>query len=160
MDVRFTLTTVNVAGLDSASARAADLTPAMLAIASYLETEVDLRFETASGPDGKPWLPSLRAREGKRGGLTLTDIGHLRERITSQADATSAEVGTNVPYANIHNSGGTIRPRSGSGKRALKTPFGARASVAIPQRQFIDFSDADRIEIPQLLADHLAGVGA
>lgn len=158
----FTLNTVNVAGLDAARDRAADLTPAMAAIANYMESEVQSRFETSTGPDGTFWAPPKRVIEGGKsllGGQTLIKSGRLLESIKPRNDATSAEVGTPVVYANIHNSGGTIRAKGSAngGADALRTPFGPRTSVKMSKRQFIGFSDVDRIEIPQILADFLAG---
>ena len=46
---------------------AADLTPAMQAIADHLEFSTRRRFETSTGPDGVPWKPSTRFRKVGRG---------------------------------------------------------------------------------------------
>lgn len=97
-------------GLDAALARlvglSGDLSPVTGAIARHLETSVDRRFEREQAPGGATWPKSIRAR--KTGGRTLTDTARLRQSITSDSDATTARVGTNVVYAAIHQFGGQI----------------------------------------------------
>lgn len=51
------------------------------------------------------------ARVPRRGGRPLMDSGRLANSIAYRATNRSLRVGTNVPYARIHNRGGTIRPR-------------------------------------------------
>lgn len=163
--ISFTLGQVDVAPIQGALDRAEDLSPAMAAIAEYMLSETQTRFETSTAPDGTFWPPSRRVIEGgnsHKGGQTLIKTGHLLSSLTTAHDATSAEVGTQVPYANIHNSGGTIRgkERADGSRGPLNTPFGYRASVKMPKRQFIGFSDADNSEIPALLGDYLMGLAA
>jgi phage virion morphogenesis protein len=137
--------------LERARKAALDFTPVMAAIANYMRSATLARFESEAGPDGKRWQPSQRAIE--EGGLTLTKTGELKLSITADSDATRAITGTNKIYAAIHQFGGTIRPRAGG--RALKTPFGPRASVTMPARPFLGFSAEDTDEIEAMLADHV-----
>lgn len=141
------------AALDRMIAAVEDWTPAMTAIAGLMESHTRLRFETGQGPDGQAWTPSQRVLA--EGGRTLVDSSALLSSIAATSDATSAAVGTNLVYAAIHQQGGTIRPRTGSGRRALKTPFGPRAAVNMPARPFLGFGRAEREDIPQILADHV-----
>lgn len=137
-----------------------DLSPAMVAIAQYGLSETQQRFEDQRGPDGQAWAPSQAARE--KGRPTLIDTTRLLSSLTSASDMNSAEWGTNVVYAAIHNEGGTIRARSRAdgGAGALKTPFGPRASVEMPKRQFIGFSKDDPEEIKNILLDFILGGAA
>ncbi|MFN7000266.1 phage virion morphogenesis protein [Thermaurantiacus tibetensis] len=152
MEIRFTIEGAELtAAIDRALRSAVDFTPAMEAIAGVMEEAVRDRFADGQAPSGAPWLPSRRARE--EGGRTLVDTRRLLESITQRATATSAEVGTNIIYAAIHQFGGTIRPRRG---RALKTPAGPRRAVSMPARPFLGFGAVERQEIPQILARHIA----
>ena len=141
--------------LDAAIKACLDFGPVMAVIADYMRSETVQRFDDQAGPDGRRWQPSQRAIAD--GGLTLTDSGELRLSITADSDATSAVAGTNKLYAAIHQFGGTIRGKAGAGgrRRALNTPFGPRASVTMPARPFLGFSDADAGHIEGLLADHI-----
>ncbi|MFN3371643.1 MAG: phage virion morphogenesis protein [Sphingomonadaceae bacterium] len=141
------------AGLDRMIAAVTDWTPAMTAIAGLMESHTRLRFETGEGPDGQAWTPSQRVLA--EGGRTLVDTGALLSSIAAMSDSTSAAVGTNLVYAAVHQKGGRLRPRAGSGKRALKTPFGPRAAVNMPARPFLGFGRAEREDIPKILADHV-----
>lgn len=87
----------------------ADMRPLMRNIVGTLATETALNFEE----EGRPaWVPSLAAE--KRSGMTLSDTGHLRRSVTTQYDHHSAQIGTNVEYARIHQLGGTIERKGRS----------------------------------------------
>ena len=146
----FTFSDTLTPALDRARKAALDFTPVMGAIADYMRSTTVLRFETETGPTGAKWQPSQRALE--EGGLTLTKSGELKLSMTADSDATSAITGTNKIYAAIHQFGGTIRPRT---SRALRTPFGPRASVTMPAREFLGFSPDDVTEIEAMLGDHI-----
>ena len=88
-----------------------DLSPAMRSMARVLKTGAQLRFRTATDPDGNPWLKSRRVSEG--GGQTLSLTRRLRNSLTTAADQNTATVGTNVAYAAIHQFGGVIRAKRG-----------------------------------------------
>lgn len=154
MEIRFEITKDELAsGINRALAASSDFSPAMLEIAGMLERGVRDRFERTEDPQGKPWTPSKRALE--EGGRTLSDTGALLSSIASASDAFSAIVGTNLVYAAIHQFGGTIRPREGSGKKALNTPFGPRGAVNMPARPFLGFGPYETEEIETILGDHL-----
>lgn len=143
------------ARLQAGAKAAVDFTVPMAAIADLMRSEAVLNFESETGPDGTRWQPSQRATED--GGLTLTDTGHLRQSITAASDAGSAIAGTNLIYAAIHQFGGTIRAKGAAagGSRALRTPFGPRASVSMPARPFLGFGPGLAAEIEGILAAHL-----
>jgi phage virion morphogenesis protein len=119
----------------------------MRIIGAVLESSTRVRFRSNLSPEGRPWKPSIRA--ATRGGVTLTDKGHLRDSITHDADETRAVVGTNLIYAAIHQVGGVIRPKAG-GYLTFKIPgVGWRKvrQVTIPARPYLGVSESDRTEI-------------
>lgn len=152
--------TVSLDSLDFDSAIAnglrdlSDLTPLMERIGTNLETSVSERFERGTGPGGIAWPVSLRARE--TGGKTLVDSTRLRDSIVSEADAQSARVGTNVPYAATHQFGAFIEPLGADGDATAKLAFTLPGGqfvmvdqVEIPARPFIGFDAADEVEIAE-----------
>ncbi len=153
-------------------------------IGAMLVATVARRFETGTGPDGKKWPASARAR--KKGGQTLVKSGRLRSSITHRADATGVDVGTNVVHAAIHQFGGTIkqkartqtlafrRAKTGSGAYVLRfaarkntrarkagsvrvafAEIGAR-EIAMPARPFLGLDAADRDAVLEIAARALS----
>ncbi|VVD97904.1 phage virion morphogenesis protein [Pandoraea communis] len=127
------------AGLKHLASAASDMTPAMRKIAATLESVVEENFEA----EGRPrWTPSGRAKS--EAGVTLQKSGRLAASVTTDHNANTVVIGSNVVYARIHQLGGktsphVIRPRA---KKALA--FGGRvlASVNhpgsdIPARPFL-----------------------
>ena len=101
------------AGLGRLVQAGADLAPAMAAIADALLFSTQRRFETERGPDGLAWAPvapSTRRRmpATRMPARLLRDTGRLAASLITATDASSAEVGTNVLYAGIHQLGGQI----------------------------------------------------
>ena len=135
------------ASLSDAIRAAGDMTPLMRRIGNVLEVSVSQRFERSQGPGGAAWPVSIRARE--EGGKTLVDSARLRDSIVSEAEPRAVEVGTNVPYAGIHQFGGTIRPREADAL-SFRLPGGQFVTVGkvdIPARPFLGFDAADEADI-------------
>lgn len=80
------------------------------------QTNVVRHFNRSLGPSGK-WA-KLKYRKGK----PLLDNGDLRKSISKRYSRKGASVGSNLPYAAIHNYGGM----AGRGRKAK-----------IPQREFL-----------------------
>lgn len=140
------------AGLTEALRRASDLTPLMMRIGAVLEFSVSERFKNSVGPGGTSWPLSHRARE--TGGATLVDKGHLRDSISTEASARSVVIGTNTPYAHVHQFGALIEPKSvdedATAKLAFRLPNGRFVmvdQVEIPARPFLGFDNADAADI-------------
>jgi len=170
-------TTEVQAALARLADRAADLYPAMDAIGASLVDSTRHRFGLEAGPDGTPWRPSRRAI--RTGGRTLAHKRRLVGSITHVAADQSVEVGTNVPYAAIHQFGGTItryaqsRPiyrnldavRSGEGapfvrrSRATLETWHAvpEYTITMPARPYLGADAADRAEMLAIVGDHLTG---
>lgn len=136
-------------------AAALDLTEPMADLsAEFLSDHLD-RFNAQRDPDGVPWKPSQEAIE--EGRPTLRKSGDLFNAIERDSGADFAAVGvydTGGPaiYGWAHQKGATIRPRQG---KALNTPFGPRASVTLPRRSFIGFTDENIELTDRVLVRHL-----
>lgn len=139
---------------------ALDLTEPMADLsAEFLSDHID-RFHAQRDPDGVPWQPSKEALE--EGRPTLFKSGDLFNAMERGSGRDFAAVGiytTGGPaiYARAHQDGATIRPRRG---KALKTPFGPRASVKLPRRAFIGFTDENIELIDRVLIRHLERAAA
>jgi phage gpG-like protein len=139
-------------------ARTGDLTPLMERIGAYGEESTVHRFATQTGPGGKAWKPSHRARA--TGGQTLTDKAILRNSIGWRASRDRAEWGTNLIYARTHQEGATIRAKGG-GRLGFTIPglgFRAPHEVVIPARPFLGVDGEDAREIDDILRDYIAEV--
>ncbi len=157
-----------------------DLNPVMKVIAGHLEAGVEQSFARQTAPDSTAWAklkPSTVKRRRKKGkGATpiLEQSGQLLQSITSDYDATSAVVGTNLVYATTHQFGAKkgefgsyILQRAIGGRRlrgglaVLSARQGNAKTVPIPwgdipARPFLGVSDADRGNILDIINSHLA----
>tara|TARA_R110000796_G_scaffold45616_13_gene110305 strand:- start:10619 stop:11116 length:498 start_codon:yes stop_codon:yes gene_type:complete len=122
-----------------------DLTPLMDMCGALLEASTKDRIrDTNQSPDGVPWSPSFRSVFD--GGKILSDSGRLGDSITHIAGPNSVEVGTNVIYAGIHQTGGIIQAKAGYAL-AFAFPGGGFAvveDVSIPARPYLGISTEDR----------------
>lgn len=138
----------------------ADTAPIMADIAALGEESTRQRFRTQTGPDGKPWKPSLRAQI--TGGRTLTQDGHLAASISSRSGRDWAEWGANRIYAAIHQFGGVIRARNAKALRFALAGggFATVQSVKIPARPFLGLSTDDVADIVHIIETRLAAAAA
>lgn len=144
----------------------ADLTPVMQEIGEAMRTSTIRRFETETGPDGRRWKKSRRARA--EGGQTLTQTGRLRGTLLVRASRDQAAWGSNVEYAAAHQSGVFLLPRVITPRwaGALFWP-GARHPVKrvlfpgayIPARPFLGLDEDDRREIVEIFRRALQSRG-
>ncbi|CDM42393.1 phage virion morphogenesis protein [Ectopseudomonas oleovorans] len=95
----------------------------MRGIAAELTAQTELAFqdEGPGWPQLKPATVKARARTGRGAHPILQVSNALARSITSQAGADFAQVGSNMPYAAIHQFGGTIERAPYSGKLRLRT---------------------------------------
>lgn len=110
--------------LDKLANAAQDRTPLMRSIAGTMESAVLQNFDVGGRPK---WL-GLKYRQG----TPLVDTENLMNSITSYYDNDGAEVGTNEPYAAIHQFGG----KAGRGRK-----------VDIPARPFLVLTPQDEDDI-------------
>ena len=110
--------------LDKLAHAAQDRAPLMRSIAGTMESAVLQNFDVGGRPK---WL-GLKYRQG----TPLVDTENLMNSITSYYDNDSAEVGTNEPYAAIHQFGG----KAGRGRK-----------VDIPARPYLVLTPQDEEDI-------------
>lgn len=155
----------------------------MSTIAAYLLASTQRRFETESGPDGSRWKPLSRrtqnrlvVRGRKRGAINILRVTTaLYRSISERSDELSAEVGTNLVYAAVHQLGGEIQQFARSQRTTLKKVRGGRQrfvkagakggvarnitigehTITIPARPYLGFSNEDVREILQIGQDYL-----
>ena len=154
--------------LKKLSAKVSDLKPAMRAISQIMLDAVEENFEQGGRPKWTPLAPGTiaeRLRKGTwPGQILVRSAGGLAASISAHYDATSATVGTNKPYAAIHQFGGktrahVIRPK---GKKALAWAGGRHPVKVvqhpgsdIPARPFLSLAEDDRREILATMKRHL-----
>ncbi len=157
--------------LRNAARRARDLRPVMREIAGIMHDAVEENFAREGRPRWprlSPFTVAQREAEGTWPGKILQRTGRLAASITQRHDALSAEVGTNVEYAAVHQFGGRTRPRTIRPKRkkALYWP-GAPHPVAkvehpgsrIPARPFLALTERDKDDIRDVLRRFLRNLG-
>lgn len=133
-------------------------------LAEVMKTSTRDRFKRGIDPEGKKWVPSIRAAEA--GGKTLVDTARLRNSIRARADSGGFAVGTNVIYARRHQFGDkhpvTIRAKK---KRGLRFKIGGRwitkqrVRVQLPARPFLGVSKDDLEEIQSTLEEAVSEHG-
>jgi len=149
------------------SRRMTDLTPAMSKIGEIIVASVRRNFREGRGPDLVPWKPIKREGRGDRPvAPTLVYTGRLRDSINYQAYGNKIEVGTDLGYAAVHQSGGRttahiIRPRR---QKALYWPgaahpvrFVRHPGSSIPARPFLGVRDEDWNDIRSALISYITG---
>lgn len=159
--------TLDFTGLDGlqerlrqAVERFGDLGPLMERISEILLGSTEARFITGKDPAGAAWKPSWRAQ--RLGGKTLVETSRLASSFERAFGPKSAEVGTNLVYAPIHQFGGVIRPKAAKALRFFIKGVGWRSAkqVTMPKRAFLGVSDADRGEITTAIDGFMEGVFA
>lgn len=149
--------------------RLQDLTPAMHEIGEIVRESVMRNFAQQRSPEGEPWKPSLRAI--KQGGLTLVDTATLKNSINYRAEAKRVRIGTNIPYAAVHQFGakkgsfGTViahvrehSRRTKSGGRATVRPHSRHVTLPwgdIPARPYLGVRHEDWQDIYDAILDHI-----
>lgn len=105
-----------ISAVDGLSKLSGDLSPAMADIASYGVTSTQQRFEAEAGPNGTPWTPFARSTLRSMPARRRANPKLLRDRVspglyssvTAYSDEVSAEWGSNLAYAAIHQLSGTV----------------------------------------------------
>ena len=135
---------LNWGGFDKALGKAAhklgDTQALMESVGDALVSGTLKRFQDEEDPTGKKWPKSKRA--AKKDGQTLTDTALLRRSVDYAATSDKVMVGSNLPYARIHQKGGT----TGKGHK-----------VDMPARPYLGVSEEDMDEVRETVADFLAG---
>lgn len=152
-------------------------------IRNIVRTSIDQNFisegrfgEGLFGGGTQKWIKSQRAIKQK--GQTLSDTGQLASSIqvivTQQGNSLNIIAGSNLPYAAIHNFGGTIhipsRSRLYVQKRRTKGPYKGRFkkgttfgkgsttkayTINIPARPYLVLQDEDIIAILKKIGEEI-----
>ena len=112
----------------------------------------------------EPWKPRSRTRRGgerRQNGAILVDSGRLKRSIrVVSADSNRVIIGTDVPYAEIHNEGldGEVSVRKHSRrsrKGRLHIVKAHKRRVHMPQRRFLGESQALATQLEELMIKEL-----
>lgn len=112
----------------------------------------------------EPWKPRSRTRRGgerRQSGAILVDSGRLKRSIrVVSADSNRVIIGTDVPYAEIHNEGldGEVSVRKHSRrsrKGRLHIVKAHKRRVHMPQRRFLCESQALATQLEELMIKEL-----
>ncbi|MDO5648861.1 phage virion morphogenesis protein [Paracoccus sp. (in: a-proteobacteria)] len=144
------------AQLTAAMRAASDLSPLLEDIGEQMTNSARERIgETNTAPDGTPWPKSFRVTVAQ-GGKTLYDTGDLYRRITSRVVGQEVHVGSNLPYAAVHQFGATITAKTAKGL-SFRLADGTKVlvgSVTIPARPYLGISRDDEEVIGDLVNIH------
>ncbi len=132
--------------------RLGDLTPVMHDIGQALVEGMRARLRDGRDVEGRPFAPNSPVTLArKRGARPLVDSGMMASQFAYQAGRDFVEAGSNaVQAATLHF--GARRGAHGKTRRGAPIPWGD-----IPARPFVGVSEADRRDILDILAEHLAG---
>lgn len=152
-------------------ANAVDTGDLMPRLGEYLARSTERRFDTQTKPNGTKWAKlteRYRRRKKANRDKVLTLSGYLRGYIRwQQISPTSVAVGTNVPYAAVHQLGAnyqrkaTVRYHSVAkrvifAKKTQKVGVTERRvtmNVKIEARPFLGVSSEDEVNIREIVAD-------
>lgn len=121
-------------------------------LASSMRTSTRERFKEEKSPEGKKWIPSIRAVD--QAGVTLSKTSRLKNSIRCYSSSIGFAVGTNTIYARTHqygDKGRIIRAKTPKGL-TFKNKKGnwirkEQVTVNIPERPFLGYSEEDFAEI-------------
>lgn len=137
-----------------------DPSPLLAELGEYGLRSTRARFKTQTAPDGTAWAalqPWYQKEKRRNKNRILTLNGYLRGQMTWQlvGDRT-VEIGSNLPYAAVHQFGATIKPRAA---KVLMFRGHVAKSVTIPARPYLGLSDEDRSEIVGRTLEWLSRAG-
>lgn len=118
--------------------RGTDLTPVFADFGEHLLMSHDDRFASQQAPDGTPWVPlspRYQARKPKNADKILILEGLLSGQLSYDSGPDQLLFGSNQVYAATHQFGDAGR--------------------GIPARSYFGMTDADEVELIELLRDHL-----
>ena len=126
--------------LEKAAGRLTQTDEVLASLGELLRSQSWRNFEQEQAPDGRKWKQSRRA--AAQSGKTLQNSARLRSSITYKKASLekAVYVGTNLPYAAIHQFGG----RTGRNRR-----------VNMPPRPYIGLNKEIMDEAQAILSDFL-----
>lgn len=140
--------------LNNIAALGVNAGPLMGALAEDMHQAVMDNFDAQGRPAWlglKPGTIAARTKRGHWPGKILTESGRLRASIQADSGMTWSRVGTNEPYARIHQLGGKTRPHVIKPRNKKALAFGGRVVKSvnhpgsdIPARPFLLLTEGDR----------------
>lgn len=119
-------------------------------IAGELESGTIRRFQEEKEPSGKPWKANLR------GGKILNFQGFMKDSITTYAEDDYVEIGSNLPYAGVHQTGAVIKARfSRFLQFCVNGRWARKSSVEIQARPYLGISKDDEKRIQLCIGDFM-----
>lgn len=141
-------------------------------------------FEGQHDPEGAPWAPlstkAARKKEKKGNKLSakqknttwqshkiLIDTGTLQNSLSVSKGRGSIRgtegdevfIGTNLPYAAIHQFGGVIEKKTLHSMGGLRTTENYSSAVVIPARPFLGFGKRDADEVREKIEAYVSRQG-
>lgn len=117
--------------------------PALAAIGDLMVESVQRNFEEKRSPDGAPWAPvsaAYAAWKTRHKGRNADDILVLNRilmgSINRRATAREVAVGSNMPYAAVHQFGGRT---------------GRKGTATMPARPFLGVRESDWADIREIV---------
>ena len=148
--------------------RGKDLTPVMAAFGDHLIQETVGRFETERDPEGQPWEPLAAVTLAmKKNDSILSESTDLRNSFSRKAGKRSVKMGTDRPYAAVHQWGLKRTLKIKSHRRRVKSrDRGGKASgvgfvrahdrkVDTQARSFLGFTDHDENVLAETVKEYL-----
>lgn len=155
--ITFTIRPLGLDAVETALSRlaasAGNLHSAMDEIGSQLLQRTQRRFEEQQGPDGSDWpeLSPVTVRRRGSSGPILRVNGYLYDSLEYKVSSDAVEIGTNWPYARIHQLG-AAQGSSGRTRRNGPIPWGN-----IPARPYLGLSDDDREDVLDIITRNIEG---
>ena len=107
----------------------------------------------------QPWEKRKRNRRGgkaRQRGAVLVDSGRLKRSIRIiSVSSDSVTIGTDVPYAQVHNDGYNGKQYVKAHSRKGRTVKAHRRNMKMPKRQFLGNSAALTREIEKFITDEI-----
>jgi phage virion morphogenesis protein len=156
--------------LNNIAALGVNASPLMGALSEDMHAEVMDNFDAEGRPAWMGLKPGTIAARTKRGhwpGKILTETGRLRGSIQADSGMTWARVGTNEPYARIHQLGGKTRPHVIKPRNKKALAFGGRVVKSvnhpgseIPARPYMVIAEGGRARMLRTVSDFLRKLAA
>lgn len=145
-----------------------DLSPLMMELSEAIKDSALENFKEQGRPkwpDISPLTKKIRTKKGYWPGKILTMRNELAGSITSDYGPNYALAGTNKIYANIHQFGGTIKPKTkpflfiplGKDKDG-KMDYAKLKSAKIPPRPFLNLTDSDINDMQKTVENYFNNV--
>lgn len=130
------------------SGKLSDKKPLYETIAGIVKDAVNENFRTEGRRlGGGGWTKlaksTLKQKEKKGFASILRNTGRLQNSVIVNVDESGISVSSPLPYANIHQYGGTIPIRKRSAKTSVKKMMERKTSINIPARPYMDLTKSD-----------------